>query len=345
MNILFTSAGRRDYLVKYFKETLNQQGNIHVANSSSCSTAMLSGNYSILTPLIHDKAYIPFLKAYCKEHKIRALVPLIDIDLPILSNYKDEFKEIGVELIVSEPEVIEICNDKWKTYEYLSDNGFYTPNTFLTLTDAIEAIGYGVVHFPLIIKPRWGMGSISIFEADNLDELEIFYNKVKRNIHATYLSYESQQDYDNCVIIQDKLVGQEYGLDIINDLAGNYQSTNVKKKHFMRAGETDCAEVVSHPALEQMGEQIGHILGHVANLDVDAFIVDGVPYVLEMNARFGGGYPFSHLSGVNLPKAIIHWLQDEAVESSLIEGKAGVIGYKAIRIIEQRTTEVPLDVS
>ena len=345
MNILFTSAGRRDYLVNYFKEALNQQGNIHVANSSSGSTAMLSGDYSIVTPLIYEKEYIPFLKAYCKEHKIRALVPLFDIDLPILSNHKDEFKEIGVELIVSEPEVIAICNDKWKTYEFLFDNGFNTPCTFLTLADAIEAIEHGVVQFPLIVKPRWGMGSISILEADNLDELKVFYNKANRNIHTTYLSYESQQDYDNCVIIQEKLDGQEYGLDIINNLVGDYQSTNVKKKHSMRVGETDCAEVVSHPALEQLGEEMGYTLGHVANLDMDAFIVDGVPYVLEMNARFGGGYPFSHLAGVNLPKAIIRWLQNEVVEPSLIEGKTGVIGYKAIRIIEHRTTEVPLEVS
>ena len=34
MNILFTSGGRRSYLIKYFKEALGNQGEIHVANSS-----------------------------------------------------------------------------------------------------------------------------------------------------------------------------------------------------------------------------------------------------------------------------------------------------------------------
>ena len=29
---------------------------------------------------------------------------------------------------------------------------------------------------------------------------------------------------------------------------------------------------------------------------------------------FGGGYPFSHLAGVNLPMAIIKWLKNEFVD-------------------------------
>ena len=33
--------------------------------------------------------------------------------------------------------------------------------------------------------------------------------------------------------------------------------------------------------------------------------------VLEMNARFGGGFPFSYLAGVDMPKAIIMWLKGE----------------------------------
>ena len=34
MNILLTSAGRRGYMVNYFKEALGEQGEVHVANST-----------------------------------------------------------------------------------------------------------------------------------------------------------------------------------------------------------------------------------------------------------------------------------------------------------------------
>lgn len=76
----------------------------------------------------------------------------------------------------------------------------------------------GKLHFPLFIKPRWGMGSISVYEADNLQELEILLLKVKRNIRNNYLKYEAAQDETHDVIIQEKLMGTEYGIDIINDL-------------------------------------------------------------------------------------------------------------------------------
>ncbi|KAA0944213.1 ATP-grasp domain-containing protein [Sporosarcina sp. ANT_H38] len=341
MNILLTSAGRRGYLVNYFKEALKKQGEIHVANSTEHSTAMIHGDHSIVTPLISDDAYIPFLKKYCEEHNIDAIIPLFDIDLHILSKNKKEFEEIGTQIIVSNNEVIRICNDKWMTYNYLKRNGFNTPLTFLSSLDAVNAVQKNQISFPLIVKPRWGMGSISIFEADNIEELAVFYKKVGHSIQTTYLAFESQQDIENCIIIQEKIVGQEYGLDIINDLKGNYQTTIIKKKYAMRSGETDCSETVSNSGLEKVGEKLSGVMGHISNLDVDIFVMQGVPYVLEMNARFGGGYPFSHIAGVDLPKAIVRWLKGEVVGKSLFEAEIGVVGYKDLSVIGNRKRVAP----
>lgn len=332
MKVLLTSAGRRGYLVKYFKEALGDEGEVHVGNSTN-STAMKYGDKSVITPLIYDDNYIPFLKNYCQLNHIDAIIPLFDIDLPILTNSKKEFNEIGVSVIVSSKEIIRICNDKWETYKFLISYDFQTPKVFLKISDALNAIEQGNIEFPLIIKPRWGMGSISIFEADNTNELEVLFEKAKKKIHESYLSYESNQDNQLSVIIQEKLNGQEYGLDIINDLQGKYMNTIVKKKCAMRSGETDTAETVKDEAFELIGKKMGTITNHIGNLDVDAFIVEGVPYILEMNARFGGGYPFSHYAGVNLPKAIVSWLKQEKVDPAVLEAKIGVIGYKDIQII------------
>lgn len=334
MNLLFTSAGRRSYLIEYFKEALGDRGVIHAANSSLYSTAMEFSDYAIQSPLIHEEAYIPFLKAYCIQHDITAIIPLFDVDLPILAKNQREFNDIGVTIIVSSEEVINRCNDKWKTYIFLKEKGFHTPLTYLSISDVQEAIRLEQLDFPLIVKPRWGMGSVSVYEVENMEELIVLYEKTKRTIHSTYLTFEAQQSIEQSIIIQEKLIGQEYGLDVINDLDGEYQAVIVKKKLSMRSGETDCAETVVNHELVKVGEQLSRSLGHVGNLDVDAFNVKGVPFILEMNARFGGGYPFSHMANANLPEAIIKWLAHEKVEKSLLEADIGIVSVKNLTIIK-----------
>ncbi|MFZ7133441.1 MAG: ATP-grasp domain-containing protein [Eubacteriales bacterium] len=333
LRILLTSVGRRSYLVKYFQEALKNNGEVYVSNSSPLSPAFITTKKSVVTPLIHDNSYIPFLLAYCKDNKIDVLIPLFDIDLPVLAAHKHEFIDIGVDVIVSSERVINTCNDKWETYLFCQKNGLHTPKTFLTIESAFQAIAKGNLRFPVIIKPRWGMGSIGIFEANDNSELEILYKLVKDRIIRTYLKNQSFGDQDLIVIIQEKLNGVEYGLDIINDLQGNYQNAIIKQKHAMRAGETDCAETVVNDNLSQFATKIGQTLQHVANLDVDVFLVGDTPHLLEMNARFGGGYPFSHVAGANLPLAIINWIRGEQVGKELLSVKPGVLAHKDINLV------------
>lgn len=77
---------------------------------------------------------------------------------------------------------------------------------------------------------------------------------------------------------------------------------------------------------------MSELLHHIGNLDVDVFLVNDTPYVLEMNARFGGGYPFSHMAGVNLPLAIVKWLLNESVDSQILTAKPGVLTHKDIAL-------------
>lgn len=333
MNILLTSAGRRSYLVQYFKDALYGTGKVHASNSE-WSTALEVADEAVLSPLIYDDDYITFLLNYCKKNRIKVIISLFDIDLPILAKSKERFRKEGINVVVSDYEVTQICNDKWQTYQFLKQNKLNAPKSFIELSKAEIALQEKVIQFPLIIKPRWGMGSISIFKADNNEELKVLYKKVKREVKESYLKYESQLDPERSIIIQEYLNGQEYGLDIINDLEKNYITTLVKKKTAMRSGETDGAITEKNEILEKTGEQIAKVLGHIANLDTDCFIVDGKPYILEMNCRFGGGYPFSHLAGVNLPSAILKWIQGKDAFDELKGYIYDVEGRKNIEILK-----------
>ncbi|MGO2169057.1 hypothetical protein, partial [Pseudoalteromonas sp.] len=136
MNILLTSVGRRTYLVEYFKTALEElNGKVHAANSVE-TYALSQADAFTLTPQIYSDTYISFLLDYCKKNDISVIISLFDIDLPILANHKKVFKEQGIDVIVSEPEVIDICNDKWKTYQFLTKHNIKTPKTYIALTEA-----------------------------------------------------------------------------------------------------------------------------------------------------------------------------------------------------------------
>jgi len=330
MNLLFTSAGRRGYLIRYFRHELAGRGFVHAANSELVNTAFLEADQFVITPLIYNENYISFLLDYCKKHNINSVIPLFDIDLPVLAKHESYFANIDVKLIVSSFRVCSICNDKWKTYKFLIESGFKTPLTFLSLREAEVALESGLLSLPVVVKPRWGMGSRAMYVADTVDELRLLYKKVGREIDQCYLRYESLSEKNVAVLIQEKIDGLEYGLDVVNNLHGTYVTTFVKRKISMRAGETDAAITIQSNTLSALGEKLSIFLGHIGNLDVDVFLVEGKPFILEMNARFGGGYPFAHLAGANLPRALLSWIEGKPADSSCFSMREGVVGLKAI---------------
>ena len=62
INVLFTCAGRRNYLINYFKEALNGEGNILAADVQHNAPALIDADISLLVPDIYDSNYISALK-------------------------------------------------------------------------------------------------------------------------------------------------------------------------------------------------------------------------------------------------------------------------------------------
>ena len=306
MNILLTSVGRRAYIIEYLRDIykdLGLIGNIVATNSDMNTTAMSVADKAFESPLIYDEEYIPFLLKICKNEKIDILISLFDIDLMILAKNKSRFEALGVKVIVSNEDVINICNDKFEMLKYLEKINMPVPETYIDLDEALEYADFHKKTY--ILKPRWGVGSLSIFEAENKKELEVLYEKAKRSIQKSYLRFESNADMNRAILIQEKIKGDEFGLDIFNDLEGENLSVTVKRKYAMRSGETDIAQVTENSELKAVGKKIANSLFHIGNLDMDILLSDGKAYIIDMNARFGGGYPFTHNAGVNELEAII----------------------------------------
>lgn len=333
MNILFTCAGRRTYLLKYFKENMSE-GDLIVATDMQLSApALTAADIKVQVPAVYDPSYIDVTLDICKKYNIKALLCLNDLELPILAENKSKFEALGVKVIVSDSEVIDIAFDKYKTAQWVESIGLNAPKTYVTLASAKEALAKGEIAFPLFMKPRWGSGSIGLETIDDMEELDIYYHLLMKKIKKTILATASVGD--EYIMIQEKLTGNEYGLDVMNDLEGNNVAVSVKQKLAMRAGETDKAITVDMPEVREMGATIGRNLRHIGNLDVDIMQrANGDYCVLELNPRFGGGYPFSYEAGANMPKAILQWLKGEKVNATTLNPEVGKMFSKNDYLVE-----------
>ncbi len=324
-------------MVEYFKRAVGESGRVYAANSKPSPALKIADGY-MLTPYIYSEGYIPFLLDACKELDIGLLVSLFDIDMPVLSRHRAEFEDIGVRLAMSDSAFYEICSDKYLMGQRLSEQGIGAARSYVDMTLVRRDLRENVLSFPLIVKPRFGMGSVGVYKVYNLAELEGAYSLCDRALNESYLRYESEHvPAGEKVLIQEALDGTEYGLDIVCDLDGRYVNTIVRRKYAMRSGETDEAEILGesdtgYTELKALGERFAAAFTPKGLTDMDVIMGEySEPMIIDINGRFGGGYPFSHIAGADVPRAYVLWAEGRTEEAdACCKAEPHVRGYKDI---------------
>jgi carbamoyl-phosphate synthase large subunit len=338
LHILFTCAGRRNYLINYFRDALKGRGKVFAMDMSDTAPAMVDADVAITVPSVYDINYIPSLIEIIQIHKIDAIISLNDLELPILSRHLKYLQSTGVKVLVSSESVIDIAFDKIKTFNFIKSIGLKTPLTFTSLKEANDALKTNKITYPVVVKPRWGSASIGIDFPETYEELNLSFKLQHIKLKKSILNTVSQQDANNAILIQENMNGQEYGLDIVNDFEGNYFGTFVRKKINMRSGETDKAISVIDDRFNKIGEIISSNLRHIGILDCDIFVSNNEFYILELNPRFGGGYPFSHEAGINIAAIYIDWLFGEKDIKQHNKYKSGMLFSKCDKILKIKQT-------
>ena len=315
MNILITSAGIRGYIIKYFKQSLKNQGKIYAADCSRYAPALYDADSFFILPEVTNKNYINELINHCKKYDIKGIISLNDIELPILADNKKKFEKEKIKIIISDPEVIDICYDKYKTYQFLTKNGFKSPKTYISLKKAEEDFKKRNIKLPLLVKPRRGSASIDIVKVNTLKELKNEFSK-KKNL-----------------IIQEYIDGVEYGIDVFNNEEKTPVTVFAKKKIKMRAGETDKAMTIYDEKLLKQVSKLSKKIGLFGPGDIDVFKHKDNYVFMEINPRFGGGYPLSHSIGADFPKKIIDILMNRELKPSFTRYPENIVMMKQYEIV------------
>ena len=311
MNILITSVGRRSYLVDFFKFSLKDEGKVHLSNSKKCCPAKKSNDLFFQTPHILDETYPNVIFDYCKLNKIDIVIPLLDLDHFVLSKHKEKYHENEILILSSQENIVQGCFDKCSSLYLEIKNQINYPKTFNLnndLTNLKEVLNE--FSFPIILKPRYGFSSFDTLKIETFDEFKIVLPYLKYQISKRHKSYplNSKLNLDNSILIQECIIGDEYNLDIINSLEGEFLTSISKLKFGMRSGETEICKIIYSDYLFELGRNISDQVGHCGPLDCDLIIdkLTGKVYLIDLNPRFGGGYPFSHAAGVDYPSFLLN---------------------------------------
>jgi len=284
MNLLFTCIGKRGYIADYFRPHLRAGEQIIGTSHTAWTPGFQACDLGLVLPPLASDEYVPAIIDVCRTYEIGGLLSFFDPDVVILSEHLDQLKAAGVVPMIPAATAARTCFDKWLTFQALRRAGFSVPNT----TIDIEEARHGQLGFPVIVKPRTGYGSANVFVANNSAQLDAFFSYVPG------------------MLIQEFVDGDAYDVDALAGLDQQVLHVVAWRKYLSRLGETEQAVTVEDPEIVDIGRRLADTVGLVGPMDVDLFRTrEGAVQVIELNLRFGGGYPVSHLAGADFPRMIV----------------------------------------
>lgn len=292
LNILILSCGTRNKIVQYFKKELKGRGKVIATDCSPLAPALYEADKHYIVPKINEDGYLDTILTICKENNVKGVLTLIDPEISLLAQNKKAFLDIGTIPIVSELDIVEMSFNKYKMYKYLVENNFPTVLTFIDKNKFYKSVEEGIIDYPVFVKPVTGSASININKIYSKEEIEILFDRY------------------NDLIIQEFMVGKEYGIDVYIDMLSKEPvSIFIKEKIKMRGGETDKSVSVKDERLINFIRDFVIKTGYKGIVDIDLFEREGNYFISEVNPRFGGGYPHAYENNINVPKMIINNLE------------------------------------
>ena len=284
INVLVSSAGRRVALLECFRAALGDlglAGQVLAADASLLTAAGLRADSFSQVPLVRDPSYRDRLSDLCREQRIGLLVPTIDTELDAIAAMRDDLQAAGTHALVSGPATVALSLDKVATHRFLSENHLPAPTQW-SGPDSLDMAP--ALPYPVIVKPRAGSASKGITIVG----------------HAEDLRHVSPDD--SCVV-QQLVAGQEFTIDVWADSKGAVRAAIPRRRLEVRAGEVSKGMTQKHPAvMDAARATVAALPDAYGPITVQVIAKEDSVAVIEVNPRFGGGFPLAWQAGAGFPR-------------------------------------------
>lgn len=284
-NILVLSAGRRVELVQAFQQAVQKHiptakvytTDLYPDISAACQVA----DAFFKAPRVTSAEYIDFLLDLCQQHGIGLVVPTIDTELIVLSNNKEKFDAIGTTAVIADKNLVMACRDKRETAKIFASLEIDQP----------EIYNRESIKFPCFCKPYDGSCSIG---AMALFSEEMLTNDILADDRNMFM----------------ELIGKEYKeytVDAYYNKIGKLCCLVPRERLEIRAGEVSKGATRKNFVYDYLLNKLDKLEGAIGCITVQVFANPETESIksLEINPRFGGGFPLAHAAGADYPEWLI----------------------------------------
>jgi carbamoyl-phosphate synthase large subunit len=148
-------------------------------------------------------------------------------------------------------------------------------------------LNFGLLQYPLFLKPRIGRGSVGAFAIHNERELRFFL------------------EYVPDPIVQEFLQGKEFTIDLLADFGGKVISAVPRERMVVRSGVTDRGQTLNHSGMIQLAVRTAEALDIRGPANIQVKLNNGTATLFEVNPRFSGGIPLTIAAGADFPAWLI----------------------------------------
>lgn len=285
-NILLLSAGRRVSLARALKEVAKEYGALlYTADMRpDRSAACQDQDLFVTLPDATGPEYAQALVSVCERLDIGLVIPTIDTELRVLADLRQSFMAKGTAVMVCDIELTEIAHDKRRTAEFFAAFGVQSP----------EIYSLDAPCFPAIAKPFDGSLSRGI---KILNKPEDFTQNIRDTEHLMLAQYIDPTAHD------------EFTCDAYYDHEGILRCVVPRQRIEIRGGEISKGQTKKNNIVDLFSTKLRRIPGARGCLTFQFFRNRDTEelYLIELNARFGGGFPLSHAAGADYTR----WLYEE----------------------------------
>lgn len=319
MKILVTGAGAllgQGVLRSLRRSSL--KATLAAADPNSLSAGLFWTDEAYVIRMASDPAYLDRLAEVLEQARPDVVIPGTDVELPVLAANRERLEtEFGTHVLVSDPRVVAIADDKFLTAKFLRDAGFSPPESALPEDAAAVDALIGKVGFPLVVKPRIGARSIGVSLVHDEAELRDAIACREGLVIQECVGDESQE-YTSSVLVFD----------------GTPHASIVMRRD-LRDGNTYRAFSGAYPDLNEQVKAFGAALRPYGPANFQFRVdPDGRARVFEINGRFSGATPLRALVGFNeVEMCIRHILHGEPIVEPVVR-EAAILRHWSETLVE-----------